>query len=60
MTGEESRKLKSGDRVLWQGDVKNQGTIKGTSWNGVTIEWDDGDTISVSHNDMSAVNRVKP
>jgi hypothetical protein len=34
MTGEESRKLKSGDRVFWRGDLKNQGTIKGTSWSG--------------------------
>jgi hypothetical protein len=59
MTGEESRKLKSGDRVLWQGDVKNQGTVQGTSWSGVTIEWDDGDSTSISHNDMSAVDLAK-
>jgi hypothetical protein len=59
MTGEESRKLKSGDRVCWQGDVENQGTVKGTSWSGITIEWDDGDFISISHNDMSAVNLTK-
>lgn len=43
MTGEESRKLKAGDRVCWKGDAKNQGTVKSTSWSGVTIEWDDGD-----------------
>jgi hypothetical protein len=57
MTGDESRKLKSGDRVFWQGDVKNQGTIRGVSWSGVTIDWDDGDSTSVSHNDMAQVNR---
>jgi hypothetical protein len=57
MTGEESRKLKSGDRVCWQGDVKNKGTVRGTSWSGVTIEWDDGDSTSVSHNDMAPINR---
>jgi hypothetical protein len=60
MTGEESRKLKPGDRVLWQGDLKNKGTVKGTSWSGVTIDWDDGDSTSVSHNDMREVNRTKP
>jgi hypothetical protein len=59
MTGEESRKLKVKDRVSWSGSATNQGTIKGTSWSGVTIAWDDGDTISVSHNDMGRIERVK-
>jgi hypothetical protein len=36
MSGDESRKLQPEDRVFWQGDVKNQGTVKGTSWSGVT------------------------
>jgi hypothetical protein len=27
MTGEESQRLKSGDRVFWQDDLKNQGTV---------------------------------
>jgi hypothetical protein len=60
MTGEESRQLVVGDRVFWQGDVKNQGTIKGTSWSGITIDWDDGDSTSISHNDMAQVHRTKP
>jgi hypothetical protein len=59
MTGEESRKLKSGDRVSWRGDLKNQGTVRGTSWSGVTIDWDDGESTSVSHNDMAQVSRAK-
>jgi len=59
MTGEESRKLKVEDRVSWNGSATNQGTIKGTSWSGVTIAWDDGDTISVSHNDMGQIERAK-
>jgi hypothetical protein len=58
MTGEESRKLKLGDRVSWRDDVKNQGTVRGTSWSGVTIDWDDGDSTSVSHNDMAQVKRA--
>ncbi len=58
MTGEESRKLKSGDRVFCQGDVKNQGTVKGTSWSAVTINWDDGDTTSVNHDDMAPISRA--
>jgi hypothetical protein len=63
MTGEESRKLKSRDRVFWQDDVKNQGTVRVTSrgtvrvtsWSGITIDWDDDD----SHNDMAQVPRTK-
>jgi hypothetical protein len=58
MTGEESRKLKSGDRVFWQDDMTNQGTVRGTSWSGVTIDWDDGESTSVSHNDMAQVSRA--
>jgi hypothetical protein len=58
VTGDESRKLKSGDRVFWGHDVKNEGTVKGTSWSGVTIDWDDGESTSVSHNDMAQVSRA--
>jgi hypothetical protein len=58
MAGEESRKLKSGDRVFWRDDSKNQGTVRGMSWIGVTIDWDDGGSTSVSHNDMVEVNRA--
>ena len=53
----ESRKLKAGDRVCWKGDAKNIGTIKGTSWSGFTIEWEDGDKTSVSHDDMGPISR---
>jgi hypothetical protein len=60
MTGEESRKLELGDRVCWQGDAKNQGAIKAKSWSGVTIDWDDGDSASVSHNDMGQITRKRP
>jgi hypothetical protein len=60
MTGEEPRQLVAGDRVFWQGDVENQGIVKGTSWSGVTIDWDDGDSSSISHNDMAQVHRTKP
>jgi hypothetical protein len=59
MTGDESRKLKVGDRICWKGDATNQGTIRGTSWSGVTIDWDDGDSTSVSHNDTAQVDRTK-
>jgi hypothetical protein len=58
MTGDESRKLRVGDRVQWRGDATNRGTVIGTSWSGVTIDWDDGDSNSVIHNDMARVDRI--
>jgi hypothetical protein len=58
MTGNQSRLLKVGDRVCWGTTTTDQGTVIGTSWNGVTISWDDGDTNSVGHNDMAKVERV--
>jgi hypothetical protein len=58
MTGDQSRQLKIGDRVCWMESLTNLGTVKGTAWSGVTIAWDDGDTTSVSHNEMGPVDRV--
>jgi hypothetical protein len=58
MTGEQSRTLKVGDRVCWGGTTKDLGTVVGTSWNEVTIEWDDGESNSVNHNDMAKIERV--
>jgi hypothetical protein len=58
VTGEQSRLLKVGDRVCWKGSASDVGTVVGTSWSGVTIDWDDGDTSSIRHNDMAQVERV--
>jgi hypothetical protein len=58
MTGDQSRTLSVGDRVCWKKSDKNLGTVTGTTWSGVTIAWDDGDSNSVSHNDMAQVERV--
>jgi len=59
MTGEQSRQLKVGDRVCWELSTTDLGTIVGVTWSGVTIEWDDGHTVSVRHNDMAKVERVR-
>lgn len=58
MTSDESRELRAGNRVCWNGDATNQGTIQGTSWSGVTIDWDDGEQTSVAHGDMVQVDRA--
>jgi hypothetical protein len=58
MTGDQSRHLKVGDRVCWGASTSDLGTVVGTAWNGVTIDWDDGHTTSIQHNDMAQVERV--
>jgi hypothetical protein len=58
MNGEQSRQLRTGARVCWAATTSDQGTVIGTSWSEVTIKWDDGETNSVSHNDMARIERV--
>ena len=58
MLGAESRQLKVGDRVRWGDSLTDQGTVVGTAWSGVTIDWDDGHTSSIQHNDMIKVERA--
>jgi preprotein translocase subunit YajC len=58
MTGDQSRTLKVGDRVVWGATTADLGTVVQTSWNEVTIDWDDGHKTSIQHNDMAQVERV--
>ena len=58
MTGDQSRLLKVGDRVCWDKSLTDCGTVVGVAWSGVTIDWDDGHTTSIQHNDMAQVERV--
>ena len=58
MTGDQSRLLKVGDRVRWGATTTDLGTVVETTWNGVTIDWDDGHTTPIRHNDMTQVERV--
>lgn len=58
MTGDQSRTLKVGDRVSWGATTTDLGTVVETAWSGVTIDWDDGHTSSIRHNDMAQVERV--
>jgi hypothetical protein len=59
MTGDQSRLLKVGDRVCWKRSDTDMGTIMGTAWSGVTIAWDDDQTDSIRHNDMTQIERVQ-
>ena len=59
MTGDESQELEIGDRVCWGADKNDQGTVIGTAWNEIIIDWDDGETTSIQHNDMAQVERAQ-
>jgi hypothetical protein len=59
MTATESRGLKVGGRVCWRGNAADSGKITETSWNAVTIAWDDGQVANVHHGDMAEIKRVK-
>jgi hypothetical protein len=58
MTGEQSRLLKVGDRVCWQNDQADQGTVTETNWAGLTIKWNNRSAQAIQHNDMAKVDRV--
>ena len=60
MTPDESRDLKKGDRVCWRDDASDAGTITETSWDAVTIAWDNGQVARVHHGDMREIERAAP
>ena len=57
MTGDESRKLRVGERVCWA-TTNDFGTVVKIAWSEVTIDWDDSHSTSIKHNDMAQVERV--
>lgn len=58
MTGENSRKLKVGDKVCWQEDKADKGIITETNWAGVTVKWENRSEQAILHNDMTQIDRV--
>jgi hypothetical protein len=58
MTGDQSRLLKPFDRVCWQNNQADQGTVIEKNWSGVTIKWDSRGKQAILHNDMARVERV--
>jgi hypothetical protein len=49
MTVTESKNLKKGTRVYWQGNAAGYGIITETSWDAVTITWNNGQVATVHH-----------
>jgi hypothetical protein len=58
VTGDQSRLLKVGDRVCWGAKTTDLGTVVGTAWSGVSIDWDSRGKQQILHNDMAQVERV--
>jgi hypothetical protein len=59
MTDEQSRALKVGDRVCFNGEQADSGTVKATNGKYVTIKWQDGHESFTGHGDMTRVELVK-
>jgi hypothetical protein len=58
MNPAESKRLKKGSRVCWRGEAADCGTITETTWDAVTIAWDNGQIATVHHGDMRDVQRT--
>ena len=58
MTGEQSRQLKIGDRVCFNGNKSDRGTVTAIHIRYITIKWDDGHESFTGHNEMKRVERV--
>jgi hypothetical protein len=56
MTGDQSRLLKIGNRICWQNDQADRGTVTETNWAGV--KWDSRGNQAIQHNDMGSLQRV--
>ena len=54
----ESKTLKKGDRVYWQGNVADYGVITEVSWDAVIITWENGHVATVNRGDMREIERV--
>jgi hypothetical protein len=59
MTVEESKAVKKDARVYWQGDAADSGIITETSWDAVTITWNNGQVARVHHGDMREIHRTR-
>jgi hypothetical protein len=58
MTVDESKALKKGARVYWQGTAADSGIITETSWDAVTIAWNNGQMARVHHGDMREIRKT--
>jgi hypothetical protein len=59
MTSEESKQLKIGDHVCFDGELRDRGTVIVIQAQYVTIKWDDGHKSFTGYNDMRRIELFK-
>jgi hypothetical protein len=59
MTPDQSRNLKAGNTVCFNGDPQDSGTVTAVYGTYVTIKWADGHESLTGHNRMERVELVK-
>lgn len=56
MTEKQAKQLQIGDRVTWEGDTEDMGTVVGKVDNAVGIRWDDTTEVKWIHfHDMKKI-----
>lgn len=58
MTAPEAQKLKVGDRVIWEGNPKDQGTVAERNWCSFTVTWDNGKAGTLDFRDAGPVSKA--
>jgi hypothetical protein len=58
MTVDESKALKKDARVYWRGNAADSGIVTETSWDAVTIAWNNGKVARVHHGDMREIRKT--
>ncbi len=58
MSVDESKALNKGTLVYWRGDAVDSGIITETSWDAVTIAWNNGQVARVHHGDMREIQKT--
>jgi hypothetical protein len=59
MTPDQSKKLKPGNRVLFNHNPDDAGTIKESNSKYLTIKWDDGHQSFTAHREMARIGLAK-
>jgi hypothetical protein len=59
MTSEQSRQLKVGNHVCWNGDLADSGIVTAIEHRFVVIKWRDGYMSHSAHGDMKRVELVE-
>jgi hypothetical protein len=58
MAVDESKALKKDARIYWRGDAADNGIVTETSWDAVTIAWNNGKVARVPHGDMREIHQT--